>query len=250
MIKMIVTDLDETLLHTDKSVSLYTKEILTQVRNKGIKTVFATARGGSSEQLVPYELFDSHVLFNGAKAYTEETLIYERTITPEVMIPILLKLDKLKLETSAEVEGKHYVNFDIQKKWGYINDFILTDFTNIKNNANKISVLVEDSKQVEKIKEIIPENLYLNVSKDNLAMIMHKEATKIKAISAVAAHFGIANKDIMVFGDDVNDIEMLKGCGVGVAMGNALQSVKNVSDYICDTNDNDGVAKWLEEELL
>ena len=63
MIKMIVTDLDETFLKTDKSVSKYTLEIFEATKNKGIQIVFATARGKSSEKLVPYQLFNGYMIF-------------------------------------------------------------------------------------------------------------------------------------------------------------------------------------------
>jgi hydroxymethylpyrimidine pyrophosphatase-like HAD family hydrolase len=52
------------------------------------------------------------------------------------------------------------------------------------------------------------------------------------------------------FGDDYNDKEMLRDCGVGIAVANAIEEVKAVADYICDSNENDGVAKWLDERIL
>ena len=62
--------------------------------------------------------------------------------------------------------------------------------------------------------------------------------------------WGIKPEEIVAFGDDLNDIDMLGYAGVGVVMDNALEQVKTVADYICDTNDNDGLAKWLEENVL
>ena len=62
--------------------------------------------------------------------------------------------------------------------------------------------------------------------------------------------WGINKAEIVAFGDDLNDIDLLTHAGVSVAMKNALESVKEIADHICDTNDNDGVAKWLEENLL
>lgn len=53
-------------------------------------------------------------------------------------------------------------------------------------------------------------------------------------------------KNVIAFGDDHNDIEMLRECGVGVAVANAIDEAKAVADYICDTSDNDGLARWLE----
>ena len=54
----------------------------------------------------------------------------------------------------------------------------------------------------------------------------------------------------MAFGDDYNDFEIIKECGVGVAMGNAEEAIKEVAEYITATNEEDGVAKFLEEKIL
>ena len=56
--------------------------------------------------------------------------------------------------------------------------------------------------------------------------------------------------EIVSFGDDTNDIDLLDFCGISVAMENALDNVKKSANEICDTNENDGVAKWLEENVL
>ena len=66
---------------------------------------------------------------------------------------------------------------------------------------------------------------------------------------AIANEFNIDKSEIVAFGDDMNDKEMLVSMGSGVAMGNAIEEVKVIADYICDTNDNDGVAKWLDENI-
>ena len=54
----------------------------------------------------------------------------------------------------------------------------------------------------------------------------------------------------MVFGDDFNDVEMLEKCGVGIAVGNAVIDAKRAADFLCDTNDNDGVARYISENIL
>lgn len=89
----------------------------------------------------------------------------------------------------------------------------------------------------------------MNVSRDNLAMIMHREATKCNGVLEVAKQFNISKREIVAFGDDINDKEMLLSFGLGVAMGNSIDEIKMIADYICDTNDNDGVAKWLEKKM-
>ena len=100
------------------------------------------------------------------------------------------------------------------------------------------------------IKSNLPKELYLNVSRDGLAMIMHKEATKSNGILAIADEFNISKNEIIAFGDDVNDKEMFLNCGLSVAMDNAIDEIKRMADYICESNDNDGVAKYLENSIL
>ena len=62
--------------------------------------------------------------------------------------------------------------------------------------------------------------------------------------------FNVSLNEVAAFGDDRNDIEMLRICGIKVAVTNALDEVKAVADYVCGDCDEDGVAKWLEEYVL
>lgn len=250
MIRMIVTDLDETLLRTDKSISKYTIDTIKKVRKHGIKVIFATARGASTKSLIPYELFDGYVLMNGAKAYIGDKLIYNKTILSDIFTPFLQCLSSNKLKVATEVNGLHYSNFNVKEKWHYIDNFVITDFVDVPDGADKLYALIEHPAQLEIITSILPEELYLNLSRDNLAMIMHKEAKKINGVLEIANEYNISKDQIIAFGDDINDKEMLLNCGLSVAMGNAIEDIKKITDYICDINDNDGVAKWIDNELL
>lgn len=78
----------------------------------------------------------------------------------------------------------------------------------------------------------------------------HKMATKGNALRFLARHLGLPERDTIAFGDSSNDLSMLHLAGVGVAMGNAADSVKAVCKAVTDTNENDGVAVWLEEHVL
>lgn len=79
---------------------------------------------------------------------------------------------------------------------------------------------------------------------------MNKKAQKMRAVKEIAAHYQITPEEIVAFGDDYNDMEMLQGCGIGVAMENAIDDVKRLADEVCADNDADGVAGWLEQHIL
>jgi len=61
---------------------------------------------------------------------------------------------------------------------------------------------------------------------------------------------GISVTDAVYFGDDNDDIAALRNCGIGVAVANAIEAVKEAADVVVENNDEDGVAKWIERELL
>ena len=63
-------------------------------------------------------------------------------------------------------------------------------------------------------------------------------------------NFCISSDEVVAFGDDYNDIKMLQYCGAGIAVANAIGEAKSAANFICDTNENDGVAKWIEENIL
>ena len=79
---------------------------------------------------------------------------------------------------------------------------------------------------------------------------MSNEATKWNGIKHMLSHFGISPSDAVYFGDDNDDIEPIKNCGLGVAVSNAIPSVLDVADRIIGGNDTDGVAKFIEENLM
>ena len=251
-LKMIVTDLDGTLLRSDKTISEHSKAVLSQYRKSGVKVVYATGRGGSAEQVAPVELFDGRITMNGAIAKSEESVVYNKLIPFLTARSILMACDKRGMKITSEISGMHYSNFMVSDLWKYITNFQTVDFSLHQCDAEKIYTPNPTTEDKIFIESLLPEDLYFVVTADVngvLGQIMHKDATKGKAVSAIAEYWNITISDIVAFGDDYNDIEMLQGCGTGVAMKNAIDEVKAVADYVCDTNDNDGIAKWLKERI-
>ena len=83
-----------------------------------------------------------------------------------------------------------------------------------------------------------------------LCQIMNSESSKWMSVKSLTEKIGIKTENIIAFGDDYNDFDMIKNAGIGVAMGNAEQTIKQISDFVTDTNNNDGVAKYIEKNIL
>ena len=102
----------------------------------------------------------------------------------------------------------------------------------------------------EGIETTLTDEVYHTIADNDLIQIMSKEATKWNGIRHMLAYFNISPRDAVYFGDDNDDIEPVKNCGLGVAVSNAIPSVLAVADRIIDSNDMDGVARFIEENIL
>ena len=250
-IKMIATDLDGTLLRSDKTISDYTKSVLAQCRQQGIKIVYATARGASVDSVAPASMFDGRITMNGAIAIADGHEFY--TLIPYLMArPVLIACDQYGLKTTSEaVDGMHYSNFDVGNEWViFKTKYEMVDFAQHNIDAAKLYAIIRTPEDVAYIESHLPGELYQSVSRDGLTLIMHKDATKSKAIAKLAQLWDIAPSEIAAFGDDLNDIDMLTYAGIGVAMENALDDVKAVCKSTCQSNNSDGLAKWIEKNIL
>ena len=250
-VKMIVTDLDGTLLRTDKSISERTIAVLNQCRKAGIKVVCATGRGASAEKVAPLELFDARITQNGGLIVMGNKIVSISLINHKAARPFLMACDKKMLKTVSETGGIHYTNFDCDTEWpGSGIKFKIVDFSQHDMDAEKLCVLINNPEEAQFVESHLPEELYLSLARDGLGMIMNRDATKAKALTCLARIWNIEPGEIAAFGDDQNDIDMLQYAGIGVAMGNALAEVKAAADYICQSNDEDGLAEWITNTLL
>jgi len=249
-VKLIVTDLDGTLLRTDKSVSRRTIQTLENCRSEGIKLAFATGRTASALSLAPMELFDGHAVANGAVATIGDTVVHRRLIPWEDARPFLVACHERGLHISSQLGGEDYSNFVMSDVWPEVTYFTIVDFKTHALDADKIITYNLTHEDIDFIQKKLPPHSYMVMAVDGLAMITHVQAKKSYAINALCRHWGISPTETVAFGDDLNDIDMLECAGTGVAMGNALNEVKQAADDICKTNDEDGLAIWIEENIL
>jgi 5-amino-6-(5-phospho-D-ribitylamino)uracil phosphatase len=254
MIEMIVADLDGTLLRSDRTISEYTVSVLSRCREKGIKIAFATAR--PLRAVKPYlglVRCDALAYHNGAHVTAGGRIIGEpHTIPIETARSILASLKSVYpgKRLSLEIGDEMYANFDVVRVWNYTS-FVKTDFFDLpRRDADKIIVEADEGVNSETIEPLLTDDMYCRLSEGAVYLIMNRNATKHGAVAALSRHWDISLENAAAFGDDNIDIGMIKECGIGVAMGNSIREVLDCADFIADTNDNDGVAKFIEENIL
>lgn len=257
MIKLILTDLDGTLLNDNKEISDYTKIALKKIQSLGIKIGFSTGRATSSIQKHIKQIQPDVIIANGgAEVFESENLIYNCCFSAkevQCLFDAAYKICGNQVEITCDSENKIYWNrTEKEKTVNYSTNSIYCDFKSFNQKAMKMCVQTWDEEKAKQIALSLGEGIvnYIKFSDVPWHSFYKKEATKENGIKTLAKHLSIDIENIVAFGDDFNDIGMIKLCGIGVAMGNAISQVKECADEITLSNNNDGVAYWLEKNIL
>ena len=255
-IKMIVCDLDKTLLRRDGTVSAYSRGVIEKCREQGILFGIATARTTIACKDLT-DLLAPHVLVTdgGALGRCGGHEAYKAMMGPEQAKEIMAILHKHKGRgvgiITASCENGYFIDTDLAKGHAWW-DVLRPEYCDLSNGftcgAYKIVPQIFDEAVVEEIAGFTRVGItrFFGEEWTNFSDTM---AGKWNAVAACANYLGIAPEQIAAFGDDFSDLEMLANCGAGVAVANAIPEVKAVAKYICGTNEEDGVAVWLEEFL-
>lgn len=248
-IKTIVVDLDRTLLYTDKTLSSYSADVLKACKEKGVQIMVASARPWrTAEQYCEMINADAVVVSNGARIICGSKRT-EYGICEESAVHLLNALYRHpSLLITLETGDVAYSNKPIADYETVISD----DLVSIAKAEGVLKILVRrDSEETLAIVEAaLTEELYYTVANGHLIQIMNKAATKWNGIRAMLEISNCAPEETIYFGDDYDDIEPIKLCGVGVAVSNAIEEVKAAADYVAQSNDKDGVARFIEQMIL
>ena len=253
MIQMIITDLDNTLIRSDRSISDYTVNVLEKCRAKGIKIVYATARSKQAASRF-FDRFtpDIFIGYGGALILAGETVIHRFDIPADISAQLIEKCLRASeiSRIHATNEAVAHTNI-IDPLDTETTHYQCVDFSSNKNISYlKISLTASTPAVVEGIAFDFPMLDVLRYTGEDLYRLANRDATKWNAVKTIGTYLGISTENFVAFGDDVNDVEMIKNCGIGVAVENAIDEVRAVANCICGGNDNDGIAKWLEENVL
>jgi Cof subfamily protein (haloacid dehalogenase superfamily) len=264
--KMIVLDLDDTLLRDDLTISLRTKQSLMEAQEAGVKVVLASGRPTSAMLPIAEELclkeYGSFILsFNGGKIISCQT-------------------GDEWFKSTLPIETVHQL-YEISRRenvWihTYVGETIITEesnqFTDIEGVITKLEIKVVDSfidtvtvpvvkvlmlqepsilaKVENKLQKEFAGSLSIMRSKPFFLEFTEAGVTKGTSLNSLIQRLGINRDEVIAIGDSNNDLSMIQFAGLGVAMGNASEEIKAQADFVTDTNMNDGVAKVVEDFIL
>lgn len=261
--RLLVTDLDGTLLTSAREITPRTLAAVRAVQQRGVRVCLATGRMWSSAE--PYvRRFGADppaILYNGGVVYdfATDTVLYR--------LPLQYAHARAVLEMLRE--------FPSVQPHLYLNDQVYaagpSDLTEQYRRRNTLEVeLVGDLVaflRPDPMKILIigtPDDLqtvlaqirarklpvHAVFSEPTFLEILPLGNSKGTALEFLAPRLGVALADVIAVGDNLNDLEMIRTAGLGVAMGNAPDEVKSQADYVTATNDNEGLAVVIERFIL
>jgi Cof subfamily protein (haloacid dehalogenase superfamily) len=249
-INMIITDLDYSLLNNERQISEYSKNIFNKCKEKGIIIVFATARPYSRTRIFFSSIEPNAAICHcGGVVYVNNKIIYENGIDPIIAKNILENINK-KVNLGFECNDIFYTNFNTNIYWKYV-PYENMDLNNLPvGTYYKIIIGLELEENINIVKNNIPNELYMEIMDEKIGIIMNKNSTKWNGINKLLTYYGVNKINTISFGDDNVDIEMIENCGIGIAMENGNEKIKSKAKYICKNNNEDGIAKWIEENII
>lgn len=268
MIKLIAIDLDGTLLKSDGSISLENKAALERAKGLGIKIVICTGRPLLSvaailDEMNLREAGDYVITYNGGLVQRADTgeILSEKSLTKAEAIELYELSKTLNLPCNLlDLDNIYELPHPVGRQSWYSKTkpalpFVATTLKELPEDSrfNKIIFCYDEKVLNEEIKRIPPEfygKFTIMKSRPILLEMMNNEVDKGKGIAVLCDLLGFQADEVMAFGDEANDHAMIEFAGMGVAMENATTALKEVAQYITDTNDNHGIAKALEKFIL
>ncbi|OTP09678.1 HAD superfamily hydrolase [Enterococcus sp. 10A9_DIV0425] len=272
MIKAIFFDIDGTLVNDQSKALESTKQAINYLRKNGILCGVATGRSPVRIKEIIDELdLDMYVVYNGQLVLHKDKRIVDQPFEPEVLARIVHFSDENHRQIifggSDRLDGsttmllgqsifiKRLVTILPKKFPVRLMKKILQTFSphrqrrryeNLEILQEPIyqCILLSQESEQEKLNRLFPDCTFQR-SNPYTVDIIPKGGSKLLGIQAFAKDAGIELSEIMAFGDHYNDIEMLKGVGIGVAMGNAQEEVKRIADFVTQTNEENGIYEAL-----
>ena len=260
MKKVIFVDIDGTIRNNNKEITPETKEAIKNVVAKGTKVVICTGRSRDYAIEVSKEALASPYVIASDGAYVydyhDKLDLYTNEINKTTLEEIYTIAKRYNVNITADTTTGQYTDNRLEKspsvtyKENFLEYVLQEKIIHIhltsKNGTDMQQALV-DIKKVKNIK-LGFDGVY-QFQDNYFIFIANPNSNKGDGINNFCKALNIPLKETVGIGDDYNDIAMFKMVGKSVAMGNAYPDIKEICDCITDTNENNGVAKWLNSNF-
>ncbi|OIK08640.1 hypothetical protein BIV60_25875 [Bacillus sp. MUM 116] len=246
--KVVILDIDGTILPHGKTISSATFDAIQKLRDKNIKVVIATGRAPYfSNSIIQDTGVDSMVFFNGANAYHEGKEIYKNAIEKEVLERVLLMSHDYQHPLTF-LAGTHFTVSDLSHPFvqeAYMHDSLKLELAPpqfwMEQDIYQLFLHCDLEDEVTYQMKIPELDFRRWTSGARTCDVNLSKSNKSVGVTKLLEKLGIAPDEAIAFGDGLNDIEMLSLVGMGVAMGSARDEVKQAANMVTLSAEEDGV---------
>lgn len=261
--KLVAVDIDGTLVGEDLVIRDNIRRALHQCAQQGLVVTLATGRMFQSTK--PYAeklgLDVPLITYNGALVKHSGTgeVYHHRTIPLELAHEIVRLCKELGLHLHTYVDDEYYVEeySDWSRRYEEISGVTghaVGDLEKFLTREPTKFIISEEPEKLEQyidyLWEKLSPKLYLARSRPIFLEILHPSVSKLEGLRFLGECLGIQLSEMMAIGDAYNDVEMLKGVGLGVAMGNAPPDVQAQADWVTAGIEEEGLVVALEKFIL
>lgn len=258
--KLVVLDMDGTLLDNNHQVSDKNKEAINKLKSRGINVALASGR--PFESIFPYakelEIDTPIIATNGSFVKCPVTKkVYSSTVLPTNFAKEIIEYGmeneySISLYLNEEVHTFHErmvkVHYDLEKLHAKLIDTIDEEKDIYKIIYSHTAEKIEDAFEILHGK--YNKDMYITRSDDIYLDIMHSNVSKGLAIEQLISMLKISQSEVVVMGNSYNDIAMFHVANLSIAMGNSPQEVKEAANFVSTSNDDDGVAYAIEKYIF
>ncbi|USS88306.1 Cof-type HAD-IIB family hydrolase [Fructilactobacillus hinvesii] len=262
MIKMIALDLDNTLLNSQKQISPANEQALCQLHAAGTKIVLCTGRPINAirnyiEQLGLTESGDATITFNGGLVIENSTrkVLFQQGMSRADLQPLYQFAQAQEVPLDVLDFTQVYPVTDLgrsiyQKKLNGKIQFQPRTFAYLPDEEYAKGIIANQAAKLDRLQRVVPETVnqcyHIVRSQPEIWEFLPPQVDKSVGLNALLAHFGWDFSNLMAFGDAENDAGMLAKASVGVAMANATPAIKRIANQATTSNDQDGVATFVQ----
>lgn len=260
-VKLIMLDMDGTLFTNDKRITEKTRNCLIAMKEKGIAIAIATGRAifNIERILREYQLEDivEYVVgLNGVEITNRRnnTVVYHDQMSCEMTKDVYAKIQHTDMNVITYTSESVYARYDEPRVHKLCKNLQLSlqvyDYSKDKNTWNKVLIMRNYPFTQEECKYLLSmkNDFYHGFLTDvDCYEIVNSNVSKASGIRVLCDQLGITMNEVMAFGDSGNDVDMLKAVGYGVVMANGSLEAKNAAKYETLSNEEDGVAYFLEK---
>lgn len=254
-VRMLVSDLDRTLLGSDGLLSDYTVGVLQRCWKQDIIVAFATARSVSAARAVTSAFKPDYIIANLGATIAKYGGVLRSRPVPAEQLRVLLQafLAHPDIATIC-AQGPKFLYTNSKESpgaWGQEWNPLHNDFSRPPRvDISKLAIECGNPEAVEALAREFPDVRFTGNTGEAWYQIVRAGVDKAEGLAFVAEHLQIDLAQVVAFGDDHSDIPLLEACGLGVAVANANSAVQNIAGAVCGPHHADGVAHWIEENIL